>query len=795
MSNKSWFYKFWLLRLVVGIVSIEITDLKVNIFFQDSFASRAYAQITPDATLGINSSVITPTTPGLPIDRIDGGLSQGDNLFHSFEQFNINAERTVYFANPAGIKNILTRVTGSGRSEIFGTLGVLGTADLFLINPNGIIFGANAQINVSGSFLASTASGLIFADGTQFSSKNPQPPSLLAVNVPVGLQIASDAGDIINQSQSSLDGVPNPLGSPFGLFVRPGETLALVGGSVRLEGGNLTSPGGRIELGSVGAGVVSLTPTDESWTLGYEGVQNFQDMQLSQQTTVSTSGGGGGNIQLTGRNITLTDESRVVSFTFGSQSPGTITVNASDSLEITGTGTFAQDVQLFSIGTLSPSALRNGFFSANFGTGGAGDIVINTRKLIANNGAFITTSTFASGQGGDLTVNASDSVKLSASALGTGTGSDNSGNAGNLTINTAKFVGQENSLVSTSSLGEGLGGTITVRASGSIELIGSNPIPIEGNTFVNTSLISGTRGAGDSGNIEVITGQLSLRDGAQLSATTLGQGNGGNIQVQADSLFLLNGSGLITLSRAEGNAGNITANIQDNLQVHSSSILANAEQSSGGEIDLIARDVRLNGNSDITTSVARSTNNAGNITITANSIVAFDDSDIVAAARDGKGGNITLDAPGFFGFGYLPDTDNNSASLDGNNRVDIDASGSISGAIALPNISFLQNSLPVLPELFINTDNLIASSCLARRPQQGSFIITGAGGLPSRPSDAGISSYPTGTVRNVPIARPPSLRSISSINNRPWQPGDPIVEPQGIYRLADGQIVLSRECS
>lgn len=788
MSNTSWLGQYWHFQLAVLLGLLGTFSAN---------ASRTYAQLVPDTTLGVNSSVVTPIAPDVPIDRIDGGVSRGANLFHSFKQFNVGAGKAVYFTNLAGIENILTRVTGSSRSEILGTLGVLGTADLFLINPKGIIFGANAQLNVSGSFLASTASGLIFTDGTQFSATNPQAPPLLAVNVPVGLQIAENAGSIINQSRFSLSGVFNPLGSPFGLIVQPRETLALVGGEVRLEGGNLTAPGGRIELGSVGdSGVVSLSPTDKGWILGYNGVQNFQDIQLSQQATVSTSSEGSGNIQLTGRRIALTDDSRVVSFTLGSQPPETLTVNASESVEITGTGTFVRDVQLFSTGQLSPSELRNGFFSANFGTGGAGDIVINTRKLIATNGAFVTTSTFAPGEGGNLTINASDSVELSASALGTGTGSGNSGAAGDLTINTAKFIARENGLVSTSSLGEGLGGTITVRASNLIELIGSNPIPIEGNTFVNTSLISGTRGAGASGDVNVATRQLILHDGAQLSATTLNQGNGGNINVQADSLSLTNNATLITLSIGQGNAGNISASIRNSLQASNSSILANADRSSGGDINITAGNIRLNGNSDIRTNVARGAEDAGNITVAADSIVAFDDSDIVAAARDGKGGNITLDTPGFFGFGYLPNSDTNPATLDGNNRVDINASGAIAGVITLPNVSFIQNSFTELPEIFINTNNLIANSCITRRQQQGSFIITGAGGLPSRPGDAGISSYPTGTVRNVPnSASSLSPSSTSSIDPRPWQLGDPIVEPQGVYRLADGQLVLSRECS
>ncbi|HAA28965.1 MAG TPA: filamentous hemagglutinin, partial [Cyanobacteria bacterium UBA8553] len=142
------------------------------LFYYLHFQGRASAQLTPDSTLGGESSIITPGViiNRQPADRIDGGASRGANLFHSFREFNIGAGREVYFANPAGIENILTRVTGSTRSEILGTLGVSGNANLFLINPNGIVFGSNARLDMRGSFLASTASSFKFADGIEFSA-------------------------------------------------------------------------------------------------------------------------------------------------------------------------------------------------------------------------------------------------------------------------------------------------------------------------------------------------------------------------------------------------------------------------------------------------------------------------------------------------------------------------------------------------------------------------------------------------------------------------------------------------
>jgi filamentous hemagglutinin family protein len=121
------------------------------------------AQIIPDATLGAQPSVVTPnvTIKGILSDQIDGGAIRGANLFHSFQDFNINAFRGAYFSNPAGIVNILSRITGTNPSNIQGTLGVLGNANLFLINPNGIIFGSSSRLDVRGAFVATTANSLL----------------------------------------------------------------------------------------------------------------------------------------------------------------------------------------------------------------------------------------------------------------------------------------------------------------------------------------------------------------------------------------------------------------------------------------------------------------------------------------------------------------------------------------------------------------------------------------------------------------------------------------------------------
>lgn len=155
----------------------------------------AQAQVTPDGT--------TPTNPGAcgAVCTITGGTSRGVNLFHSFRDFNVGENQQVRFANPAGIENILNRVTGDTPSRILGTLGVNGPANLFLLNPNGILFGPNARLDVQGSFLASTGDRFLFPDGSEFSAVDPQAPPLLTVNITPGLQTGTAVGSLTQQGQ------------------------------------------------------------------------------------------------------------------------------------------------------------------------------------------------------------------------------------------------------------------------------------------------------------------------------------------------------------------------------------------------------------------------------------------------------------------------------------------------------------------------------------------------------------------------------------------------------------------
>jgi filamentous hemagglutinin family protein len=193
-----------------------------------------YAQILPDDTLGAEGSTLRDTLiRGDMGTLIEGGATRGAALFHSFGEFSIGEGQRAYFANPSGIETIFGRVTGLRESQINGLLGVDGSAHLFLLNPNGILFGPQARLDLSGSFHASTAQKFVFAPGVEFSAVNPQAAPLLTIQPqPDLIYDVEFSGDIFNEGH---------------LAVGTGQTLTLAGAKVT-QGGYLGAAGGTVQL-------------------------------------------------------------------------------------------------------------------------------------------------------------------------------------------------------------------------------------------------------------------------------------------------------------------------------------------------------------------------------------------------------------------------------------------------------------------------------------------------------------------------------------------------------------------
>ncbi|MEH2251638.1 filamentous hemagglutinin N-terminal domain-containing protein [Nostoc sp.] len=273
------------------------------------FANCAVAQITSDRTLPNNSTVKLEHNTTI----IEGGTQAGSNLFHSFEQFSVPTGTQAYFNNALNIQNIISRVTGSSVSNIDGSILANGRANLFLINPSGIIFGHNASLNIGGSFLASTASAVKFADSFEFSATSLQTTPLLTVSVPIGLQYGRNPASILNQSQAI-----DSNGEPVGLQVDSGKTLALVGGNLIFDGGNfygsnLKAQGGRVEIAGVaGPGVVGLNVDGNNLRLSFSNSVPLADVLLNNGARLDLSSN---DVQLLARRIVLSDGSTIVADT------------------------------------------------------------------------------------------------------------------------------------------------------------------------------------------------------------------------------------------------------------------------------------------------------------------------------------------------------------------------------------------------------------------------------------------------------------------------------------------------
>ena len=693
----------------------------------------ALAQIVPDNTLPQNS-VATPNGDTI---EITGGTTRGNNLFHSFEQFSVLVNESTFFDNATTIENIIGRVTGGSISEIDGLIRANGTANLFLINPNGIIFGENAALDIGGSSIGSTANSINFADGTEFSAVNPN-ASLLTVSIPAGLQYGRDNGDI------SVRGTGNNLfidfdtftvdrsDRPVGLEVDSDKTLALIGRNVFLEGGNLTASQGNIEVGSVGEGIVSLTPDEMGWKLGYEDINAFQDISLSQAASIEASGNSGGRVKLKGGFVSLLNGSAILADTQGDGTGGLLTIEAAD-IEIDGeadngftsslfvnvdlgatgdggdllidTGYFyvgggaqvnvntfglgnagtltvkAREIELYSVS--SDESLFSGLYAqADIGeTGKGGKIDVETNSLLLDDSAQINSNTFGDGDAGNIKIQAQDIQLLGSfgfgSLLSASADVDSTGNGGNLEVNTDTLYVAESSQINVSTFGEGDGGNL---------IINTNEIELNGTVDEFSSGLfasSEFEATGNGGNLEINTDKLLITDGAQAIAATFGEGNGGNLIVNANKIELSgtseegDPSGLFTAAQIDstGNGGDLQIRTNQ-LNINDSAQIAVSTSGSGdaGDLNIVAQNINITGSNEF-----------GPSSILANAFIDEGNGGEIAIATDNLSlqDGATISASNFFSAdGDVPPGEGMAGNITIDaNTIELDSTGDRSSSI------------------------------------------------------------------------------------------------------------------
>ena len=781
-------------------------------------SSPVVAQIVPDATLPTNS-IVTPNSNTL---TIDGGTAAGGNLFHSFREFSLPTGSEAFFNNAPTINNIITRVTGGQISNIDGLIRANGKASLFLINPSGIIFGSNAKLDIGGSFIGSTADSIRFADGSIFSATNVNAPPLLTINVPVGLQYRSNPGEIRVQGTGHSFIQPNLLplqrgNSTSGLRVKPGNTIALVGGGITLDGGVLTAESGRIELGSVADGRVDISPTATGWTLGYGSVQNYRDITLLSKAGVDASGAPGGSIQIQGRNLELRDSSTVLIQNQGSQPGGDIVVNLSETL--TGVGSVPDGSP--------PSVLLN----STVGSGDGGNIRVTARNLVFRDGAQITAATYASGASGDAIATIADSVLLAGFSLDRNgqpfissiltLSSGSSGKLGDIQLLARRLTVLDGGAVSTFNVGTGDGGNVEVNAAESVELIGFSP------ALLGSSVSTTTFNAGKAGDVIINTPRLAIRDGGRVDASTLARGNAGNVTLNVRDSVEISGtisapqlsspSSISSAANAptpvlqqflglppipSGSPGNVTINtpvlrvsdgalvtVQNagtgnagNLQIRANSIFLNSgggitastASGEGGNLSLQVRSLQLRNNSQINAEAGGS-GNGGNITLNADTLAVLQNSRLNANAFLGAGGNISINTQGIY---VAP-----------NSRITASSQLGVAGVVQITNPEVNPSSgLINLPETVTDPSDQVIVGCAAT--QGNSFTITGRGGVPEDPTATIRGGIVWQDLQDFALETEQRNTPIPSSQPKSPNPPDQIVEATGWIVNAQGKVEL-----
>ncbi len=537
------------------------------------YSTMTLAQVTGDGTLGtqVNGSAIAPC---VGVCTITNGATRGSNLFHSFQQFSLPNGDIADFQTTPAIQNVIVRVTGVGQpfiSNINGLIATSNPANFFLLNPNGVVFGPGATLNIGGSFLATTASRVQFQDGTEFNTTDPTP--LLTINVPIGLQFGTPQGSIQLQGSLFFAGLTDSF-----------DDITLMGNTVSLDNTEIqTGNGGSIKIQAsslqiVNNSVLRTTPIGQGRAgdilFQVDGAVSILDSRIFSELENGQTGSAG-NVRIQAGSLAI-------------KSPN-------DQAFITTASSGIGDAGNIVIQVRSEVSLDRSFISSNLNfaaVGRGGDITIDAGSVSLTTGAFINNNTFGIGDGGNITIRSRGTVSLENNSnlssgvegLASSSFQDAIGNGGTIRVEAQALNLTQGSQLKTSTAGQGKAGDIQVIVANSVEIDGADQFGDRSGLL--TSSVTGASGAG--GKIQVETGLLSVAKDAELNASTSSSFEGGQIIINAGKLELNSGGRLLTTTSNVGQAGSITVNAPDlQLKGASSGIFAQTtSQGAAGNLTL-----------------------------------------------------------------------------------------------------------------------------------------------------------------------------------------------------------------
>ena len=561
-----------------------------------------------------------------------------------------------------------------------------------------------------------------------------------------------------------------------------------------------------------------------------------------QISSDNNGAGDGGEIAISSNNLSISDRAFITTTTFGSGQGGNIILNIADSINITGIG-FAEFQQAFQAnslnGSLIPGTRGTGIFIGTAADGIAGNLEINANNLNLNEGGIIFSPIFTNGIGGDIVVNATD-INISASALQIGAGVDSTGiaRAGNIFINAEQLVILDGGTIVNATFGAATGGDISINAIESIQLqntpddsrlftgiyantsigngVGGDVTLQTNNLLIDDAFISSTTGGfinddanlafsggGDGGNIEIMVGEtieilgipedprfasginsssftsgaageievftnnLIIRDGSEIAATSIGSGDGGsininatgsvelfgtttvnnmqrggliatsgraafpdaiasgdsgNIMLDAGSLTIEDGASIDVQSLGTGTAGSLDIQIENDIRLNrEGSISAATNSNTGGDINIAANNLFALGNSKIT---AQANGNAdgGNINIQGRNLVLLEASQLTADANMGMGGSIDINAKGLFVC--------QECIISASSRLGVDGVVEINTLEPEPDFGIVE-----VPIKLTQPEETVAQACSSSSGSNSELTIVGRGGLPTSPTE------------------------------------------------------------